>query len=205
MLVVVTITLCITVLVCLLIALAIKKAVELSKITFALFIALVLNNSNPILEGRGFISYLIWAAILIGGLFLLCMIPRLNCALEFFCSTVVSYFFSEMVLNVCLSIWYAILGKTYEQLLIVEILVKVICIGISCRALFSAIALTPLNLFENPILVNLERVVASVIYGLAIFIVIVSGTYTFPAVVEYIILAVAIVTSFLIDFAFTKY
>jgi hypothetical protein len=58
-----------------------------SKAVFAVFAAIVANNDYPF-SGGGFISYLIWLAIISVGCLILCLAPRMNRSFLFLCNKI---------------------------------------------------------------------------------------------------------------------
>lgn len=189
---------------CMIVFLVITFAIHYAKIACALFFALVLNTSTPILNGGGFVSYLIWAAILMGIVFVLGLVPRLNCAFLFSCTLFISYLCIEIVTNVLFGIISLFSHTSFQFPLAVEIINKVLCTVITYGILASSSCGIGKNIFQNPIIINIERLAASVIYSFAIFFVISNVIADAPDIVDLIIFFGTIAITFFLDLFLTK-
>ena len=177
-----------------------KKAVIFSKVTFSLLVALIVNTEIPLLQDGGLVSYLIWAVIIGGGIFLLCLMPRVNLAFKFSCTACISY--------ICFMLITSIITDLFEINIVpqetLDIVTKIAVLAVAGKALLDESGITNLNLFDNPILINLERLVASVMYGFTVVIIILNSTTYFTENVENIILISAIVLAFIVDIILSK-
>ena len=66
------------------------RAVLFGRATFSLCIAIVLNQEHILVPGGGFLNFVAWAMIVFGCVYLLCLLPRVDIALHFSCTFVVS-------------------------------------------------------------------------------------------------------------------
>lgn len=144
-------------------------AVIYAKIAFALFFAWVINNTYPILENGGFLSYLIWAVIFVGGILLLSLIPRLNCAFTFGCTAFISNICVYIVAAVITGIISLFSDNAFEIPFVVEVILRVICAVITLGILWGGSCGIGVNRFHNPIIINIERLAASFVYGIGTF------------------------------------
>lgn len=138
-------------------------SIVFSKITISLFVAVIFHSAFPILSNAT-VSYIIWTAICLGVCFLICQLPRVDCALEFFCTTLVTYVIVQVIssfvinslLKLDLSDWGAI-G--------VEIAIKLGVAFFSITTLLEKFNETNIRKFSNFLIVNIDRLIASVLYG----------------------------------------
>lgn len=165
------IILAITVIVSIAMLRLIANAIIYAQITVSLFMALASHVNNPLFNG-GLLSFIVWAAIWLGGCFLLCMIPRVSYALCFSCTAMVTWFFGTMVIGMITG-----LDSFDEGRQIYDTVVKIIIV------VFSLSIIVPefkrhgdLNLFSNPILNILERGLAALIYTIGIYMLLSSGS-----------------------------
>ena len=182
------------------IATFVTYAINYSKIAFALFIALSVNDSYPFEAVGGLLSYLIWAAILLAAIVLLCLLPRVNCAFSFGCTLIIAYIIVGLLGGAIISTVCSFFDVEYSgHPLIVELLIKAVCIIIAYGSLRGAISSADINVFSNPIIINIERLLASFVYGVAIFFLITSGIPSLPNFVDYLIFFGSIALSFAVD------
>lgn len=202
------IVICIEYYICKFILWMIGSAITLSKITFSLFVALVCNSRCEIVQGGGFPSYAAWAAIMLGICFLLCLSPRINCAFRFFCTSAVSYLLVEMTLACFGTIIMTCLGKEYQLTLFSEIVVKLVCLGFSGKALKETIQESDtMVLFQNTVFQNVERALASILYGFACWIILalnINGLWSIPGWLEWGILLGSGALTFAADYFFLE-
>lgn len=200
------IVVCIEYYICKFILWMIGNAITLSKITFSLFVALVCNSRCEIVQGGGFASYAAWAAIILGICFVLCLSPRINCAFRFFCTSATSYLLVEMTLAFFGTIIMTCFGKEFQLTLFSEIIVKLVCLGFSGKALKETIQESDtMVLFQNPVFQNVERVLASILYGFACWIIFalnVNGLWAIPVWLEWVILLGSGALTFVMDYFF---
>lgn len=190
---------------CKLLVMLIRQAVIYSKIALSLFIALVVHTSNPFVQVPGIVSYLIWTAIFSASLMVLSFLPRLNCALDFACTLIVSYLLATVVSGTVISTISLIYEFAFDpNALVFKLLLKAICAVITYRSLMAELDKGSLNYFKNPILKFLERAVAACIYGFALYFIVVDGLQYESEVWDYVILAASVMVPFIVDWLFTR-
>lgn len=176
-----------------------EKAILFSKIAFSLFLALVVNSQSPIIENGGLVSYLAWAGIFIAAGLLLCLLPRINYAFLFFCNSFLSWIIAEMTLMTVCGIFF----DGYEQTILTEVIIKVICTVISAIALIQQIGKTAgIKTIKIKFLVVVERTIASVIYAVALFLLIcvsVNALWEFSLLINAIIFVTLFILAFIAD------
>lgn len=145
--------------------LVICSAVAFSKVTFSLAVAAILNTNNPILEGGGFWSFVVWAAIVFAAVFLLCRMPRVNCGFTFFCYAIVASLVGWVVVGLACTMFSALAPHETVALVIVRIGSLVLAAG----QMFAAHEDGPKELFGNRFLINVERAIASLMYGFGVW------------------------------------
>lgn len=198
------------ILICLLICSVICRfsvlAIFLSRIVFSLFLALTLNAQVPLLEGGGILGYGVWLVIIAAVMLFFKLFPKIDCALKFFCTSVVSYFIVEIVVLSVQSIIFTFMSKELEPLLWVEIIIKVFCILSSLIALISEIAsLSEKEKFNNTIILFVERTIASLIYAISVFIIFavsMNNIWKFSTWINIAILVGTFILTFIVDFLF---
>lgn len=182
-----------------------SSAVIFSRIAFSLLLALAFHNSYPIIQDNGLLNYFFWAGIILGIILLLSLLPRVNLALKFFCTAIISYLAVEIVVSLVGSILCAVMGNQYEPSVLIEIVIKVVCTGISLYSLINEGAFSDgigLNC-SNVIAVNLERLLSAVIYGGAItFMCAISmnSLWSFPAIANWLIFGITTAATFAVDY-----
>lgn len=142
-----------------------ELSVVFSKVSVAMVIAAAFNASVTLVS-NGFMNYIIWVAICIAGCFLLCRLPRIDCALEFFSKALVSYAVGLLLINILLTAILKI-DLTLGWQIAVEIGVKLTVLAISAGSLYQRLMEVDITRFSNVIVVTLERLVASLLYGFA--------------------------------------
>lgn len=186
-------------LICRLIVTFSVKAVYFSKLTFSFFFGVVLNGNVPI-AGSGWMGTLVWTAIVFGIGFLLCRVPRLDCAIQFFSTSIVSYFFTYFLFE----FFNAILLKDSVDVVKIELIIKIICAAVSFKATFDNAQTKPrMNLHSNAVLLTVERILASFLYSLAILVicsVTFHNAWSFPVIVNVLIFVGAFAGAFVLDF-----
>lgn len=170
----------ISVLVCRGVAVVAKSAVALSKVVFSLFVAFVIHSQNALVE-NAWLNYGIWAAICLAVCFLLCQMPRFHFAFQFFCTAVVSYVVVGMLVKSVVSS----LVKAEVPPVLLELAVKAACAVVTVDATVKQMKQAKkLSLLANPVEVNFERLMASLLYALALYIlfaVSAFGAWTVPS------------------------
>lgn len=150
--------------ICKLTFLFLEVSIILSKITVSLVVALALNATLP-LGSSGLISYIIWAAICIAGCFLLCKLPRFDCAFEFFSKALVALVVGMLLASFAMEQLKLEENSAWE--LITEIALKLTVLAASIFFTRQRFLEVDFGKFSNVILVNIDRVMASVLYAFA--------------------------------------
>ena len=180
-------------------------AVTFSRLTFGLVVALCVSRSAVVLSGSSFGNFLFWAIVVLGIMFLLSKLPRVNFAIRFFCTLLVSYLAMEVVGGLLIGVTMAIFGKEFAPGIGYELVMKGLSILIAAGALFLEIQRSPENgniQITNPLLRLGQRLLASFIYGLACVVVLASashGLWAVSAAVEWIILIGSTVLAYFAD------
>lgn len=192
---------------CVIVVTIANRAVVLSKLTFSVFLAIILNNHTPILEGGGFWSFCIYTAIILGIVFILSFSTRFSCAFQFFCTAIVSYFISAFMVYIFGGFFIELFSKhDFEASLGSEIVIKIVCIITSFNALFTTMGTAgKINIFKNKIFINIERAICSVFYGFATYfllLVTMNNQFDVSKFVEYFVLFAGMVVFFLADCLF---
>ncbi len=149
-------------------------SILLSKLTVSLFVAMILHAELPI-GSSGFLSYIIWAAISIAGFFLLCKLPRFDCAFEFFSKAMVALVVGMLVASFAMEQLKLESNAMWE--LITEIALKLTVLAASVFFTWQRFLELDFGKFSNVILVNIDRVMASILYGFSLWGVMVSHMF----------------------------
>ena len=75
---------------------------------------MALNETLPLGSG-GLISFIIWAAICIAGFFLLCKLPRFDCAFEFFSKALVALVVGMLLAVPIFAVGYRLVCEDVEH------------------------------------------------------------------------------------------
>jgi len=140
-------------------------SILLSKLTVSLVIALMLHSELP-LGSSGFLSYIIWAAVSIAGLFLLCKLPRFDCAFEFFSKVIVAVVVGTLVASFALEQLKLESNAMWET--ITDIALRLTVLAASIFFTWQRFWEVDFGKFSNVILVNIDRVMASILYAFAV-------------------------------------
>lgn len=176
-------------------------AIIFSRVAFSLAVALVASQAGmTLVPGGGFLNYVAWAIVVFGIVYLLSTLPRVDMALKFLCTILLSVVIIYVVVSLFGSIIAAIAKTEFAFTTLFEIIVKVICLLFSFVAMF--IGKKPhYDSPSNPIMYTLERVLASLMYGFAITFLFLSlqGNWELPILVMLLILVVSTVAAFVAD------
>ena len=171
-----------------------------SKVTISLIVAFILHSVNPMQENQ-LISYGIWAAICLAVCFIICILPRTNCALDFFCRILVTWFFVESFTMSALSIFGIHLQGVGK--IIVEVVSQLVVTVLSGSVLLNTLQKTNLNKFSNGVVLLIDRIISALVYGLALTILLVSqsplpipGEWAVPSALVFAVVA------FIVDIAY---
>ena len=179
------------------------KIIHGAKVLLGLLIAFLINGNCQLFE-NGFLSYCAWAAISIGGIYLLCLLPRFNCAFQFLATSIISFFLAYILLS---SIFPGVLswfGHSFEYPLWIDIVVRIACVAISVYMTYKLFDdLTIDGIFANPIIGMLDRIISSVGYGFGVTVIAttsLNNSWSLPAFVSYIVIGVVAVLYFILDY-----
>lgn len=168
-----------------------------SKITVSLAVAFILQNTCPLLSQTPFAGFAIWSAICVGACLLLSILPRIDCALEFFTKSIVTYIVGLLVFSFIQSLLGLHLGNTGN--LITKIVLKLLVLYFAGSSLMEKLHTTNLRRFSTPLLTLPDRLLASALYGLSALVLVVADLPPFPDLVILGILISSFVLSFLLD------
>ena len=142
-----------------------------SKVTISLVVAFILHSVSPMQENQ-FVSYGIWAAICLAVCFIICILPRTNCALDFFCRILVTWFFVKAFATAGLGLFGIHLQDVGR--IIVEVVSQLIVTVLSGSVLLKTLRTTNLNKFSNGLVILVDRIVSALVYGLALTVLLIS-------------------------------
>lgn len=186
-----------------------NTAIVFSRLAMAAFAALPLTASVSLVD-HGFLNFLLWMAISFGVLFVLSMFPRVNCALKYFCTALISYLAVEIVVLLFGSFFCSIFGlPAYQPNLWMEIAIKVLCGLLSFGALGDELGTAIIGQgvrSDNFLVVNFQRLLASVVYAaVVVFLVTVSmnNLWQFSSLTTTLIFTGSAVAAFGIDLGLT--
>lgn len=176
------------------------SAIIFSRVSFALAAAFVTNqNSGLILvPDNSFLSFVAWAMVYLGVLFLLASWPRIDRALKAMCTIFMSIFLIGILV---LSVARIFAPALFQLSLTLEIIVKTVCVLITVAGMILRPKTIANDSPTNPILMNLERLFASAVYGIIVFFLFIpmSGSWRFSDGIYGCILIGSIVIAFLSD------
>ena len=176
-------------------------AVIFSRVSFSLAAAFILSQGRmTLVASSGFLNYVAWALVVMGVVYFISTLPRVDMALKFLCTILLSVVMVYLALQLFGNIIAAIVKTKFVFSAPFEILVKVICILFA--VFYMLVEKKPhYDCPENPILYNLERALASLMYGLAIAFLCFSieGNWNIPAAVGIFVLVAGTVAAFIAD------
>ena len=177
----------------------INKIIIFSRIAVSLLAAGLINVNFPILENGGWASYLIWFAIIVSGIFLLCLFPRVNYAFKFSCTALIGYLAFLVFLNLVVDwLHIAFIPEAY-----LEVFARTATLALSVGALVGAIGTTKQPPIRNFVLINLERLLASVLYGVTVVLLVCKGVTNLSIEELKILLVGIVVVPFVVDIVLT--
>ena len=142
-----------------------------SKVTISLVVAFILHSVSPMQENQ-LISYGIWAAICLAVCFIVCILPRTNCALDFFCRILVTWFFVKAFATAGLGLFGIHLQDVGR--IIVEVVSQLLVTVLSGSVLLKTLRTTNLNKFSNGFVILIDRIASALVYGLALTVLLIS-------------------------------
>lgn len=146
------------------------SAIAFARVAFGLLAALVLTQSVrfQLVPDNGFLNYVAWAIIALGLIFLLSALPRVDVALRFFSTILMSELSIMIVLSLMGGLIGSIIGKDFAVTTVYELVIKGLCLILSAIAIFLQVRKSPYDPPDNILLRLTERVLASLIFGGAI-------------------------------------
>ena len=143
-----------------------SSAIVFSRVACALLAALIaVQGKLTLVANSGFLNYVAWAAICLGIVYLLSIMPRVDAALKFFCSILMSVVVIEFVVMLMGSIIGAIAKKEFVMTGFFELLIKVVCVLFSVGAVVAQGKKAAYDSPTNPIVNLLERILSALLYG----------------------------------------
>lgn len=177
------------------------SAVVFSRVAFSLAAALVISQGDIMLvANNGFLNYVAWALVVMGVVYFLSTLPRVDMALKFLCTILLSVVIVEIAIMLLGSIIAAIAKTEFVFSTLYEILVKIVCTLFSL--VYMIVGKKPhYDSPTNPIMYNLERGLASLLYGFAITFLFISvgGNWDLPILVSLLILVISTIAAFIAD------
>lgn len=144
----------------------VSLSIVFSRITFSLLMALAFKDYFEFASGKA--NTFIWAAIILTIIMLMSILPRVNGALKFLCTTVISILIISTVTLGVGSLVLGIFGKEFVVTKIMEIVINIVGALIAVGALAEENEMTDFGKFTNKTVINVEKVIAALIYGAAI-------------------------------------
>ena len=177
------------------------SAVIFSRVAFSLAAALEISRSNIVLVANNeFLNYVAWALVVMGVVYFLSTLPRVDMALKFFCTILLSVVVVELVIMLLGSIIAAIAKTEFVFSTLYEILVKIVCTLFSLA--YMLVGKKPhYDSPTNLIMYNLERGLASLLYGLAItfLFISISANWKLPGFILLLVLVISTIAAFIAD------
>lgn len=177
------------------------SAVIFSRVAFSLVAALVVSQGNIMLvASSGFLNYLAWTLVIMGAVYALSTLPRVDMALKFLCTILLSVVLAFLVVSLFGNIIASIAKTEFVFSTAYEILMKIIC------TLFAFVSMIVgkkphYDSPKNPIMYNLERGLASLLYGVAITFLFLSlgGNWDLSGIMALLVLIVSTAAAFIAD------
>lgn len=183
------------------VAILCASAVIFSRVAFSLAAAFVISQGDIMLvASSGFLNYVAWALVIMGIVYALSTLPRVDMALKFLCTILLSVVLAFLVVSLFGSIIASIAKTEFVFSTAYEILVKIIC------TLFSFVSMILIkkphyDSPKKPIMYNLERGLASLLYGVAITFLFLSlgGNWDLSGILALLVLIVSTAAAFIVD------
>lgn len=183
------------------VAILCASAVVFSRVAFSLAAALVISQGDIMLvANNGFLNYVAWALVVMGIVYFLSTLPRVDMALKFLCTILLSVVIVEIAIMLLGSIIAAIAKTEFAFSTLYEILVKIVCTLFSLVYMF--VGKKPhYDSPTSPIMYNLERGLASLLYSVAITFLFISmnGNWELPGLAILLVLAGSAIAAFIAD------
>lgn len=168
-----------------------------AKATVSLVIAFILHSTTP-LNDNALISYGIWAAISLAVCFLICILPRIDCSMDFICRIAVTIFLTKALVDTLSQILGLELSQTGDT--IVTFATRLAVIILSGKSLLQRLQEKNLRKFKNIAVVTIDRVISSLIYGIALYLLLINQLpISFPGWIFPVSVGVFAVAAFVVD------
>lgn len=156
-------------------------AVYFSRIAFSLLLAAGLKVDW---FSSGALNYWVTVAMIFGVICLLSLMPRVNMAIKFFCTSFITYIVVVAICGLGISIYNGIAGAEVEIGLVVDIITKIVTAIVCFFGLLKQMDNGVSGIHStNPVYVMIQRILASLVYGLTVVILgasAVNGAYMVP-------------------------
>lgn len=174
------------------------NAIIFARATLALCVALLLSQGDCILvPDQGFLNFLAWALIVFGAIYFLAILPRVDTAIQFLCTMIVS-----LIITV-LAGWLigSIFVKDFEMTALYEIVIKVVCIGMSVFGVYLRGKKLASESSSHLLVRFFDRFLASALYSCAIFLAFLPlhNQWDFPLGAQWAVLIVGVVGTYVAD------
>ena len=183
-------------------------ALVFSRSAFALILAYPLSISYPLIEsGSSIENLLLWLGIFAGVIFIFSLLPKVNNALQFLCTTFIAYLVVFLFGFIVLGLAQSIMGEDIKYMPFFEILFKIICLIVSIRVLTPKVAKkTSFGIkSSNFIIVLMQRILASGIYGFTIMIMFAfNSPWPLSILAQWCIWGVGFILTFIVDVFFSN-
>lgn len=133
-----------------------------SKISFSLLLAFMIQGSRLPFVTNETVNYWLWVLIFLVSLFLLSMLPKANEGLKFFCTFFIAFLVTFMLDGIFLTKYHDVLW----QAILIETSIKILCIGISLYYVYREVSIQGQQSSSNKIANIAGRCLAAVCYGI---------------------------------------
>ena len=180
-------------------------AMIFSRLSFGLLVAFLLSQNNALMGMTGWSNFLAWAAIVLVITFLLCKFPRISMATQFMATLLICYLVMALCVGIVMSIITAFTGGSFSFAAGYNLTILAISLLFAGFAVLreagNADSTNNIQL-KNKVMVNIERLVASAIYGLVLMLIVVlclNNVVAVPVAAQWGMLAGFAVAAFVID------
>ena len=183
------------------------KAVVMARITVSLLAALALCGLFPIFGEDNLWALAVWVPVCLAGCFLLCSLPRCGRAFGVSCTLMVSYAIVHLVVLYAATLMSWVGTVYYANEAITQVVMKVLGIVVAAWISMRQPQRKARVVLKNKLMINLERVLASLIYGVTCMFLFMSGNsnaINSNAVIQIGVGVVVFLGSFVADILLTK-
>lgn len=140
----------------------VELMVKCSKVTVALLGSLIISAQVTLVDKGFFLNFLAWFALWIGICYLLCLLPRVNCAILFVCNTIVMALLAMALFMGILPSFIDDFELTRTWTLVVTGMVLVFAM----LTMLAQVGFAKVKELSWPVLRIPDRIIASVIYAI---------------------------------------